>query len=188
MIPLTASLKGPQWSDFSALIYNNMTCRAYKYKLTLVRTTLPPVRSMFAALTPLLIFVAFILLLLVSLSAPIIHNIYLFRLSASISSSFLDSGASGSVQFGVWGYCVSAIDVSYVDLISRLLSGISRLMTFLYIVWQDSVAIKLPNVQVPILDIHLTRLWLRFCKLLQVINCLFLLSVRTLDMLTTLRI
>ncbi|CAL1704896.1 unnamed protein product [Somion occarium] len=69
---------------------------------------------MFAALTPLLIFVAFLLLLLVSLSVPVIKSIYLFRLTANINASLLDSRATGSARFGVWGYCLSAIDVSII--------------------------------------------------------------------------
>ncbi|TFK42679.1 actin cortical patch SUR7/pH-response regulator pali [Crucibulum laeve] len=67
---------------------------------------------MFAAIAPLLIFIAFILLLLVSLSAPIIKSIFLFRLAANVSSGLLNSNANGKVNFGVWGYCVSAIQVS----------------------------------------------------------------------------
>lgn len=69
---------------------------------------------MLAALTPILLFIAFLLLLLVSLSVPIIKSIYLFRIIANVSAGILDSSASGSVNFGVWGYCVSAIDVSCV--------------------------------------------------------------------------
>ncbi|KAF8894553.1 actin cortical patch SUR7/pH-response regulator pali [Infundibulicybe gibba] len=58
-------------------------------------------------LTPLLIFIAFLLLLLVSLSAPIIKTIYLFRLSLNLASSGLHSGTSATVSFGLWGYCIS---------------------------------------------------------------------------------
>ena len=65
-------------------------------------------------LSPLLIFIAFLLLLIVSLSAPFIHPIYLFRLSAHASSSLFDAGVNASAQFGVFGYCLSAIQVSYV--------------------------------------------------------------------------
>jgi len=64
-----------------------------------------------------LLFVAFLLLLLVTLSVPIIKTIYLFTLSANVSSNLLDSGANGSVNFGVWGYCISAIQVSCVFLL-----------------------------------------------------------------------
>ncbi|KIM49221.1 hypothetical protein M413DRAFT_438387 [Hebeloma cylindrosporum] len=73
---------------------------------------------MIALLTPVLLLIAFILLLLVSLSAPIIKSIYLFRLSANVSSTLFRSGASASVNFGVWGYCISAIKVA--------VAGISR--------------------------------------------------------------
>jgi len=75
-----------------------------------------------AALTPVLVFLAFLLLLLVSLSVPIIKSIYLFRLSANVSSSLFRSGVSGSVKFGVWGYCVSAINVAVVG-IDRTTNG-----------------------------------------------------------------
>ncbi|KAI0647186.1 pali-domain-containing protein [Trametes meyenii] len=69
---------------------------------------------MLAAITPLFLFVAFLLLLLVSLSLPIIKSIFLFRLVANSSASFLDSSASGQVRFGVWGYCTSAITVEVI--------------------------------------------------------------------------
>lgn len=67
---------------------------------------------MFAAVTPVFLFIAFLLLLLVTLSVPIIKSIFLFRVTAHVGSSLLDSGANGNVTFGVWGYCVSSIDVS----------------------------------------------------------------------------
>ncbi|KDR81528.1 hypothetical protein GALMADRAFT_239532 [Galerina marginata CBS 339.88] len=69
-----------------------------------------------AALAPVLIFIAFLLLLLVSLSVPIIKSIDLFRLSANVSSSIFNSGASASVNFGVWGYCTSAIKVAVLGI------------------------------------------------------------------------
>ncbi|KAF8921404.1 actin cortical patch SUR7/pH-response regulator pali [Mucidula mucida] len=65
-----------------------------------------------AFLTPLLFFLAFLLLLLVSLSVPITKTIFLFRLTSNISSGLVKSSVSGSATFGVWGYCVSAIEVS----------------------------------------------------------------------------
>ncbi|THH22148.1 hypothetical protein EUX98_g8232 [Antrodiella citrinella] len=71
---------------------------------------------MFAVVAPILLALAFLLLLLVSLSVPIIKTIYIFKLAADVSSSLLKSGASGSAQFGVWGYCLSAIDVSVVGI------------------------------------------------------------------------
>ncbi|KAJ3843423.1 pali-domain-containing protein [Lentinula raphanica] len=57
-----------------------------------------------------LLFIAFLLLLLVTLSVPIIKTIYLFALTASVSS--LLESASSSVNFGVWGYCISGVGVS----------------------------------------------------------------------------
>lgn len=64
------------------------------------------------ALTPLLLFAAFILLLLVSLSVPIIKSIALLKLTATVSEgvSVASVDATGSVNFGVWGYCISAIN------------------------------------------------------------------------------
>lgn len=67
---------------------------------------------MLASLTPVLLFIAFLLLLLVSLSVPVIKTIYLFRIAVDVSSSFLKSGVTGSVKFGVWGYCSTGIDVA----------------------------------------------------------------------------
>ncbi|KJA27541.1 hypothetical protein HYPSUDRAFT_63219 [Hypholoma sublateritium FD-334 SS-4] len=69
-----------------------------------------------SALAPVLVFIAFLLLLLVSLSVPIIRSIYLFRLSANISSSLLESGASEAANFGVWGYCLSGIKATVIGI------------------------------------------------------------------------
>ncbi|OCH95027.1 pali-domain-containing protein [Obba rivulosa] len=69
---------------------------------------------MLAKITPVFLFIAFLLELLVSLSVPVIKSIYLFRLSVNASISLLDTSASGSVKFGVWGYCISAVDVSII--------------------------------------------------------------------------
>ncbi|KAJ6596794.1 pali-domain-containing protein [Mycena vulgaris] len=67
-------------------------------------------------LTPVLLFISFLLLLLVTLSVPIIKTISLFTLSAQASSSLFDSSASASVKFGAFGYCVSEIDVSLIGI------------------------------------------------------------------------
>jgi len=67
-------------------------------------------------LTPVFLFVAFLLLLLVTLSVPITKTIFLFRLTAAASSKLLDSSASTSVVFGVFGYCTSGADVSIVGI------------------------------------------------------------------------
>jgi len=71
---------------------------------------------MFVFFTPFLVFSAFLLLLLVSLSAPIIHSIYLFRLAANASVNLIQASASTVVKFGVWGYCTSGVDVSALGL------------------------------------------------------------------------
>ncbi|KZT44051.1 hypothetical protein SISSUDRAFT_327198 [Sistotremastrum suecicum HHB10207 ss-3] len=55
----------------------------------------------------LLVFAAFVLLLLVSLSTPIAKSIDLFSLHATVASSVLGSGIRAVATFGVWGYCTS---------------------------------------------------------------------------------
>lgn len=67
-------------------------------------------------LTPLLLLAAFILLLLVSLSIPIIKSIDLLQLSANVKEgvSIVSATVTGRVKFGVWGYCISSIDAEYV--------------------------------------------------------------------------
>jgi hypothetical protein len=68
---------------------------------------LPALLAAFAA------FLATLLLLLVSLSVPIIKSIALFDLSISYrNGSVINSAINAVVQFGVWGYCHSAIEVS----------------------------------------------------------------------------
>ncbi|KAJ7109276.1 actin cortical patch SUR7/pH-response regulator pali [Mycena epipterygia] len=70
----------------------------------------------FGLLTPVFLFIAFLLLLLVTLSVPIIKTIFLFSLTADASSSLLDSSGSTSFVGGVFGYCTSGIDVSIVGI------------------------------------------------------------------------
>ncbi|TFK54993.1 pali-domain-containing protein [Heliocybe sulcata] len=69
---------------------------------------------MIGFLTPALLFSAFLLLLLVSLSTPIIKTIYIFRLYANVAVTAFNVSADGhsNARFGVWGYCVDAITVS----------------------------------------------------------------------------
>jgi hypothetical protein len=69
---------------------------------------------MLSIITPLLLFIAFLLLLLVSVSVPIIKTIYLFNLILSFSSSLLNSSVDASAKFGAWGYCYSGVDVNCV--------------------------------------------------------------------------
>jgi hypothetical protein len=70
----------------------------------------------FSWLTPLLCLAAFILLLLVTLSTPIIQSIYLFKLGVRYAASGLGgANVSASARFGVWGYCTSAISARYAS-------------------------------------------------------------------------
>ncbi|GLB35057.1 putative SUR7/PalI family protein [Lyophyllum shimeji] len=71
---------------------------------------------MFAALAALLLFVAFLLLLLVTLSVPIIKSIFLFRLTANLGSSLLATGANATANFGVWGYCIPSINFAVMGI------------------------------------------------------------------------
>ncbi|GJE87184.1 actin cortical patch SUR7/pH-response regulator pali [Phanerochaete sordida] len=61
---------------------------------------------------PVLAFAAFLLLLLASLSVPITHSIYLIRLTGHTAIPYLDASATSAVRFGVWGYCITAFDLS----------------------------------------------------------------------------
>lgn len=65
---------------------------------------------MLVAVAPFFYFVAFMLLLLVSLSVPIIKTIFLFRLVGH--EALLLYSATGNVWLGVWGYCISPLDAS----------------------------------------------------------------------------
>jgi len=78
---------------------------------------------MLAAIAPILLFLAFLLLLLVSLSVPIIKTLYLLRLTALVKTSIIKSSASGSVTFGVWGYCISTINENILPGISDSQAG-----------------------------------------------------------------
>jgi len=69
---------------------------------------------MFNPLLSILSLVAFLLLLLVSLSVPIITSISIFRLSAHFNSNLLNSDLRSSVIFGIWGYCISSVELSCV--------------------------------------------------------------------------
>lgn len=59
-----------------------------------------------------LVFVAFLLLLIVSLSAPIIQAISVLDVAANLQAGLLSTAVSGNVKFGLWGYCVSDINTS----------------------------------------------------------------------------
>jgi len=63
-------------------------------------------------IVPFLVFAAFLLLLLVSLSVPIIKTIWVLNIVASLQTGLANTGISGGVKFGLWGYCVSDISAS----------------------------------------------------------------------------
>ncbi|KAB5596468.1 hypothetical protein CTheo_105 [Ceratobasidium theobromae] len=69
-----------------------------------------------AFFVPFLIFIAFFLLFLASLSIPIIKTVSVLNLSLSLQAGLVRSGISGAVKFGLWGYCVSEINASVVGI------------------------------------------------------------------------
>ena len=67
---------------------------------------------MFQFFTPFLLFVSWLLSLLVSISVPILHTIFLWDVKIHDSSSVLGItriNVTGDIKFGLWGYCVSQI-------------------------------------------------------------------------------
>ncbi|KAG8693915.1 hypothetical protein FRC09_010190 [Ceratobasidium sp. 395] len=73
-------------------------------------------------IVPFLVFAGFLLLLLVSLSIPIIHSISVLNIAGNVQAGFANSGISGGLRFGLWGYCVSDITASVFG-ISRTQAG-----------------------------------------------------------------
>ncbi|KAJ1309837.1 hypothetical protein OPQ81_006602 [Rhizoctonia solani] len=67
-------------------------------------------------IVPFLVFAGFLLLLLVSLSIPIIKTISVLKLAANLQAGFTNTGISGGVKFGLWGYCVSEITASVIGI------------------------------------------------------------------------
>ena len=61
-----------------------------------------------------LLLAALIMLLLITLSVPIIKPIYLFRLVARDSIAVVGGNATVTATFGVWGYCISPLQASWV--------------------------------------------------------------------------
>ncbi|KAG8955609.1 hypothetical protein FRC04_007600 [Tulasnella sp. 424] len=58
-------------------------------------------------ITPVLLFAAFLLLLFVSLSLPIIKPIYLFEISAKLQDGVPITSIATTIRVGLWGYCAS---------------------------------------------------------------------------------
>jgi hypothetical protein len=54
-------------------------------------------------------FVAFLLLLLVSLSLPIAKSIKFFSIDLNYEQGFISSGVRGGVDFGNWGWCTTPL-------------------------------------------------------------------------------
>ncbi|KAH7340808.1 actin cortical patch SUR7/pH-response regulator pali [Rhizoctonia solani] len=67
-------------------------------------------------IVPFLVFAGFLLLLLVSLSIPIIKTISVLNIATNLQAGFTNTGISGGVKFGLWGYCVSEISASIIGI------------------------------------------------------------------------
>ncbi|KAG9016307.1 hypothetical protein FRB90_003336 [Tulasnella sp. 427] len=63
--------------------------------------------------TPLLFFIAWLLLLLVTLSVPIIKSLNVFHINADVSVgvSFVSASAKVAINYGIFGYCTSALNI-----------------------------------------------------------------------------
>ncbi|KZV84363.1 hypothetical protein EXIGLDRAFT_776615 [Exidia glandulosa HHB12029] len=59
-------------------------------------------------LSPLFLFTATVVLVLVSLSSPIIHGIYLLDIHAVLDPSNPPPSVATTLHFGVWGWCATA--------------------------------------------------------------------------------
>jgi len=61
--------------------------------------------------SPFFFFSAFLLLLLVTLSTPILKTVYLFAIEASVSlgSGLLSASVKDTVKFGIFGWCSTAL-------------------------------------------------------------------------------
>jgi len=57
--------------------------------------------------TAVALFAAFLLLLLVSLSLPLIKSIYILEISANLPTGTPPSSIATAIRFGLWGYCAS---------------------------------------------------------------------------------
>ena len=67
---------------------------------------------MFLFFTPIVLFVSWLLSLLVSVSVPLLHTIFLWDIRIHSSSGifgFTTTNVAGNIKFGLWGYCVSQI-------------------------------------------------------------------------------
>ncbi|KAG8978465.1 hypothetical protein FRC05_010710 [Tulasnella sp. 425] len=63
--------------------------------------------------TPLLFFIAWLFLLLVTLSVPIIKSLNLFHINANVSVgvSIATATAKVAINYGIFGYCTSALNI-----------------------------------------------------------------------------
>ncbi|KAI1794496.1 hypothetical protein LXA43DRAFT_107446 [Ganoderma leucocontextum] len=61
----------------------------------------------------MLLAIAWLLLFPVAIS-PVMKGVYFIELAVHVSTSLLHSSAGDSVRFGVWGYCWSGLDASFL--------------------------------------------------------------------------
>jgi len=98
-------------------------------------------------ITPFILFVSWLLSLLVSLSVPIIHSIFLWDLKLHASADVLDfasADVAGDIKFGLWGYCVSQIKGSVLGFSDSTDAECSRASVGLHV---DPTLAKLLDIQ-----------------------------------------
>ncbi|KAG9226397.1 hypothetical protein CCMSSC00406_0003276 [Pleurotus cornucopiae] len=67
----------------------------------------------FIFVAPVFLLIAFILLLLVSVSVPVVYTINLFGIGVNTGGRFANAGVNGYVTFGVWGYCIDRMNMQF---------------------------------------------------------------------------
>lgn len=63
--------------------------------------------------TPALLFTAFLLLLLVSVSMPIAKPVWILEIASTPPAYEPKTSIATQVRFGLWGYCASAYEFGY---------------------------------------------------------------------------
>ncbi|THH01992.1 hypothetical protein EW145_g6820 [Phellinidium pouzarii] len=94
--------------------------------LAFIHLQVPISETMLAAVSaPICLFAAFLLLLLISLSVPVIKFIDLLKLSATLKKGIgiANVSANGAVKFGVWGYCISSVETKVLGQVVAGASG-----------------------------------------------------------------
>ncbi|THH03923.1 hypothetical protein EW145_g5897 [Phellinidium pouzarii] len=65
--------------------------------------------NIFISVVVTLAFAAFLLLLLVAISMPIIKAVYLLRVDSTSAPELIPTSIATELRFGVWGYCATSV-------------------------------------------------------------------------------